>query len=105
MRDTASDDINHSKQLVRAISEELTNINAQLVNTSYLAGNKLSAADIYFYPAIAFLEKMMVMPDAEKLEIDFYPVPDKLPNLAKWMSGIETIQGFEDAYPPHWKDK
>ncbi|HFD31243.1 MAG TPA: glutathione S-transferase family protein [Gammaproteobacteria bacterium] len=105
MRETALDNIDHSKQLVQTISEELVNVNAQLANAPYIAGNELSAADIYFYPAIAFLEKMMVLPAAKLLEIDFYPFTDKLPKLSNWMCEIEKIRGFEDAYPPHWRDE
>jgi len=105
MRETALDEIDHSKQLVQIISEELTNINAQLANASYLAGNELSAVDIYFYPAIAFLEKMLVLPAATLLNIDFNPINEKLPNLSNWMSEIEKMRGFEDAYPPHWRDE
>ena len=84
MRDTAADDIEHSQQLVSTISKELAKINSHFAGSSFIAGDELSAADIYFYPAIAFLEKMLVSPAAQVLEIDFYPLSDKLPI---WLTG------------------
>ncbi|HFD32793.1 MAG TPA: glutathione S-transferase family protein [Gammaproteobacteria bacterium] len=105
MRDTALDDIDHSKELVKNISRELSTINSQLNDAPYIAGNYVSAADIYFYPAIAFLEKMLPLPAAKLLGVNFYPIPEKLPNLFKWMCEMETITGFEAAYPPHWRDE
>jgi glutathione S-transferase len=105
MRDTALDDVSHSKQLVKVISTEIKKIDSLLGKTSYMAGNKISAADIYAYPAIAFLEKMLILPATKYLDIDFYPIPDKLPNLSDWMCEVEKMPGFETAYPPHWRDE
>ena len=105
MRETALGDIGHSNQLAQTISEELRMIDSHLGNTPYIAGNKISAADIYFYPAIAFLEKMLILPATKHLDVDFYPIPDKLPTLSNWMCEIEKMHGFEEAYPPHWRDE
>lgn len=105
MRDQALNDINHSKDLVQEISKELCTIDEQLANSSFIAGKDVSATDIYFYPAIAFLEKMLLLPATNHLDVDFYPIPEKLPNLSNWMCEMETIAGFEAAYPPHWRDE
>ncbi len=105
MRETALDDIDHSNQLAQNISKELKIIDSQLGKTSYIAGNKISAADIYFYPAVAFLEKMLALPATKHIDVNFYPMPDELPALSNWMCEIEKMPGFEKAYPPHWRDE
>jgi len=105
MREAALDDIDHSNQLAQNISEELKMIDSQLGKTSYMAGNKISAADIYFYPAVAFLEKMLLLSSAKHLDADFNSILDKLPALSSWMCEIEKMSGFEEAYPPHWRDE
>jgi len=105
MRETALDDIGNSNKLAQTISKELKIIDSQLSKTSYMAGNKISAADIYCYPAIAFLEKMLILPATKHLDVDFYPVPDRLPSLSSWMCEIEKMQGFKEAYPPHWRNE
>jgi len=105
MRDTASNNIDHSKQLVIEIYKELTAIDSYLGVTTHIAGNSVTAADIYLYPAIAFLEKMLTRPVAEQLQVDFYPLPEKLTNLSRWMTRCEQMTGFEQAYPPHWRDE
>ncbi len=105
MRKKIMDDINHSKRLVQTVAKELRIIDSQLEHSSHMAGNKLSAADLYSYPAIAFLERVLSKTLAHPLAIEFYPISEKLTNLSKWMDEIEKMPGFENAYPVHWRDQ
>jgi len=87
-----------------AIENELTILNTSLKNKNYLASDELSAADIVLYPVIPFLTRAAIKENTEEVSGNLRAIDDNYPNIGAWCKRIESIQGYEKAYPPHWKE-
>jgi len=75
-----------------------------LANTSYLAGNKISAADVVYLPIIQGLMRAGRREDALQLKLSFEDFGSVYPHIWAWAQRIETVPGYDKAYPPHWKN-
>lgn len=87
-----------------AIENELTNLNSSLINKNYLASDKLSAADIVLYPVIPFLSRAAMKENTEEVSGKLRAIDEHYPAIGAWCKRIESIPGYEKAYPPHWKE-
>ena len=71
--------------------------------SSYLVGERLTAADIVFLPMLQYLlrasEKQQVSAD----DFDFLPLESGYSNIAAWLQRVEKMPGYNNAYPPHWR--
>lgn len=93
------------KEVIEAsqkLSYEFSLLNDILVNKDWLAGDRLSAADIIIYPLLKFAERAATRVQAKKLNLDLLPFEKKYFNLGKWLQKIEEIPGVCNTYPPHW---
>lgn len=70
----------------------------------YLAGALVSAADIATMPIIEMLARFGAKPDAIALELGFDDLGRTHPSVAAWLKRLETISGYDAAYPPHWRE-
>ena len=100
-------DISDSLSLIRyskkKLKSEFINADKNLQKNDYLAGNGISAADIFIYPLIQLLvraESKLIkkIPDYEKLL-----TADSYPGILNWVKRIETLPDYEKTYPPHWR--
>lgn len=103
MRGQALEKVSESNETAQTISLELASIESWLTNCPYFAGESLTAADIYFYPAIAFLKRISYMKANDALDFVYLPLEEKFPKLDSWMKRIEEISVFDKTIPPHWK--
>ncbi len=87
-----------------AIENELTNLDASLKDKDYLASDKISAADIVLYPVIPFLTRAAMKENTEEVSGKLRAIDDNYPAIGAWCKRIESIPGYENAYPPHWKE-
>jgi len=62
----------------------------------------MSAADLIAYPVIMQLDRAGQREEAKDFDLA-YPLRDHFPNLAAWRARMESLPGYENAYPPHWK--
>jgi len=92
------------KDLAVTVHSELGTINNNLSGKHFLAGNKVSAADILLFPTIKSLERATGMEAAQPLELGFFPMAKPYPHIAQWMKRIEDMPGYDETYPPHWRD-
>lgn len=86
------------------VKTEFKVLEAQLEKSDYVAGATLSAADIMLFPFIQALLRAMVLPAAQTLKLDFKELDTFYPNIAKWITRIESIPGYDNTYPPNWKN-
>jgi glutathione S-transferase len=86
-----------------ALREELGKLEAQLGTTAWLAGDSLSAADVFVLPAIKTLERALGKPGADTLDHGMRPLSTAFPKLAAWVAKIEALPGYDATYPPHWR--
>lgn len=81
---------------------ELSRVENELSLTGYLVGNTLNASDISLYPLLQYMARAI-----NKVDIDvagkLHCFPENFPNIAAWNTSIESIQGYDKTYPPHWK--
>ena len=91
--------ITKSSEKVRA---ELALLEARLEGQPFIAGNTMSAADLVAYPVIMQLDRAGSREEAKDFDLA-YPLQDHFPALAAWGSRIEALEGYDKAYPPHWK--
>jgi len=79
----------------KAVAEEFAQMSAYLKG-DYFVGT-LSAADFWFYPAVAFMYRCRVkLPDFDA---------DSLltPALKSWKARIDALPYFSKTIPPHWQ--
>lgn len=95
-----------AKQISEAASvvrDELVLLEGRLSIGPWLAGETLSAADLVVYPVLMQLLRAVARDDAAPLGLAVYPFSDHFPKLESWRLRLESLPGYVNAYPPHWK--
>ena len=81
----------------------LKGVEGILAEAPYLAGDRLSAADISYMPVVQVLIRAGCRDDARQLELGFDNLPKTYPKITSWLGRIETVPGYDKAFPPHWR--
>jgi hypothetical protein len=55
------------------------------------------------YPVLMQLSRAAAREEAAPLGLAIHPLSEHFPNLDGWSRRVETLPGYSDAYPPHWK--
>ncbi len=87
----------------RAIGEELDRYEAALADGSWLVGANMSAADLVAYPHFELFFRLMVRDDVKGENLGFDKGWDAYPALGTWRAKIQSIPGYDNTYPTHWK--
>lgn len=85
------------------IGAEMARLDEALRDRPFLAGHRLSAADIAVYPNVQLTLRAAARPTAERLHLGLAPLADHAPSVAAWCARIEAIPGYESTYPPAWR--
>jgi glutathione S-transferase len=86
------------------LREEFALLNARLSHGGpWLMGVRISAADIALYPQVAILLRALGKEAAAGLDLKLAPLMDHFPELARWMRAVESLPGYGNTYPPHWR--
>tara|TARA_R110002110_G_scaffold1294_11_gene5337 strand:- start:2278 stop:2940 length:663 start_codon:yes stop_codon:yes gene_type:complete len=85
------------------VRDELALIETGLSAASWIAGDKLSAADLVTYPVVMQLFRAAAREQEAELNLSIQPAADHFPNIDAWCREIEKLPGYDKAYPPHWK--
>lgn len=67
-----------------------------------LVGDRITAADLCWYPLIRSLVRAASKPEADAFSLGVLPLDTHWPALARWMRRVEAIDGFARTWPPHW---
>lgn len=67
-----------------------------------LVGATVSAADIVWYTGLRYLERAATRPKGAALGLS--PFGERWPALVEWGRLVEAIPGFEETFPPHWRE-
>ena len=98
-----ADKADEAKEFAGQVHGELVNVEKRLGGSEYLAGDRLSAADMALMPAIQGILRGVGKEEAEPLELGFTPLDERYPNIAAWTGRMEALPGYDKTYPPHWR--
>ena len=87
------------------VRNELALLEKRLTETDWLAGDSISAADLLVFPVLMQLVRAASRTDAAALDLGIAPFRSHYPALAAWQVRMEELPGYDEAYPPHWKDQ
>ncbi len=88
---------------MHVVASEARSIEARLSKSDWVVGESFSAADIVIFPALQTLLRALSKPDARELSTRFLPLTVNYPALARWITRVEALPGYERTYPPHWR--
>ncbi|APR84474.1 Glutathione S-transferase [Minicystis rosea] len=87
-----------------ALREEIGSLEAVLAERHWLAGERVSAADLAIYPGLMVLWRAAARPSAARFELGLTPEEGRFPALRAWCARVETLPGYESTYPPTWRE-
>ncbi|WP_031429589.1 glutathione S-transferase family protein [Methylomicrobium agile] len=87
----------------RQVEQELDRLEVLLERNDYLAGNRLSAADVAVYPVVQLLLIAARRENTEAVSGRLCRADAHFPALKAWCRRIEALPGFERTNPPHWR--
>ncbi len=82
---------------------EIVKLEQQIGTHAWLCGDGVSAADLAIYPFLKFLVRVAAKDELRALDLGLLPFESSYPRLAVWMTRVESLPGYERAYPPHWR--
>jgi glutathione S-transferase len=86
------------------VGREARTIEGRLSKEEWIVGANYSATDMVIFPWIQLLRRALDKPGAAELGARFLPMERNYPALARWIQRIESLPGYENTYPPHWRD-
>jgi glutathione S-transferase len=95
-----------AKQITDAASivqNEFALLETRLAAGPWLTGERVSAADLVVYPVLMQLLRAVSRDDSASLDLPFRSLNDHFPKLFAWLKRLDTLPGYDNAYPPHWK--
>jgi glutathione S-transferase len=88
---------------MHAVAGEARTIEGRLSKSDWVVGESVSAADLMIFPDIQLLLRALNRKEAAELRSRFLPMDANYPALARWMTRVEALPGYERTYPPHWR--
>jgi glutathione S-transferase len=77
---------------------------AERVAGGVLVGDRLSAADLVWFCGLQQVVRAATRPAAAPLGLGLWPLGDRWPALVPWAQRIESLPGYADTFPPHWRE-
>lgn len=87
------------------VATEARIIENRLAQSSFLVGERFSAADIVVFPGLQMLLRALDRREAQDLRGRLLPLEANYPAIAAWIGRIEALPGYERTYPPHWREQ
>jgi glutathione S-transferase len=87
------------------VATEARTIENRLAQSSWLVGERFSAADIVVFPGIQMLLRALDRREAQDLRGRLLPLETNYPAIAAWIRRVEALPGYERTYPPHWREQ
>jgi glutathione S-transferase len=84
--------------------DALSWVDETLNGAAYFAGSTITAADIILLPVMQALARAAGKDVAAHLDLAILPMEETYPGIAAWLARMETLPGYGNSYPPHWRD-
>jgi glutathione S-transferase len=92
-------------QAMQNVGNEARSIEGRLSKSDWIVGETVSAADFVIFPSIQLLLRALQLKEAADLRSRFLPMEANYPALARWLSRVQSLPGYERTYPPHWRER
>lgn len=99
-----SDSLSHIRLSKKNIKSEFIKVDKHLENNKYLAGSEISAADVFVYPLIQLLIRSESKRDKKLQGYQRLLTGINYPAISAWIRRFEELPGYDNTYPPHWKE-
>ena len=83
---------------------ELGRMEQAVSASGWLAGGRLSAADLAVYPFVELLLRAAGKESLRSMSLGFLPLAERYPALEDWRQRITGLPGYARSYPPHWRE-
>lgn len=103
LRGLAQDNPDTMRSSASSVRDAVQWMEHALENSEYLAGDRVSAADIVALPNMQMLARVGRRPEAVEMKLGLDDFNATLPAIGAWLSRMEAIPGYDAAYPPHWR--
>ncbi len=97
-------DIDSLTDAMHVVGREARTIEGRLSKERWIVGEHYTALDMVIFPWIQLLRRALTRSAAAELGARFLPMETNYPALARWISRIEALPGYDRTYPPHWRD-
>jgi glutathione S-transferase len=101
--DRVANDIDALTDDMHVVAREARTIEGRLSKEQWIVGANYTALDMVIFPWIQLLRRALTKPAAAELGARFLPMERNYPALARWIERIESLPGYENTYPPHWR--
>ena len=91
------------KAVADQVRTEVASYDQRLAATPYLAGQRLTAADLVLYPALMLIGRIGTRASALAIGLRLDQLRAENQNVDRWARSIESIPGYDATYPPHWR--
>ncbi len=83
---------------------EFARFETVLGSRPWLAGETVSAADIVAHTYVAFFLRIAARDTLRHLDLGFDTLSERYSNVDAWCTRTAALPGYDEAYPPHWRD-
>ena len=87
---------------VATMAKELVLLEERLGKEDWLVGQRVSAADLVYYPTLHRLLRAASKPLAQEHGLASNPLAP-YPGIQAWLARLAELPGIEGTYPPHWR--
>ncbi|MGH1343902.1 MAG: glutathione S-transferase family protein [Nannocystales bacterium] len=101
-RGQASERADHIRERAQVMHEEFAAFDRLLESSPWLAGERISAVDIVFYPTACLIDRMAARPEVAELDLGVSTLAHAHPRLADFKRRFAALPGVDRAHPPHW---
>jgi glutathione S-transferase len=101
--DRVAEEIDALTDAMHVVAREARTIEGRLSKEQWIVGAHYTALDMVIFPWIQLLRRALNKPAAAELGARFLPMERNYPALARWIERIESLPGYANTYPPHWR--
>lgn len=83
---------------------EFARFESVLGDHPWLAGETVSAADIVAHTYVVLFLRIAARDTLRHLDLGFDALRERYPNVDAWRLRTTELPGYDDAYPPHWRE-
>ena len=83
---------------------ELGRMERAVTGDRWLAGERLSAADLAVFPFVEALLRAAGKEAVRPIDLNLLPLAERYPALDHWRQRIAALPGYARTYPPHWRE-